>query len=74
MCFQIPKQITSIKNAEAIVEGGQQVKLGNIKASPGDYLLCYGNMAVEKIGKKKALEMRQTINLIDSTSHSERTE
>ena len=61
MCFQIPKQITSITSAGATVEGNQLVKLGTIKASPGDYLLVYGNMAVEKISKKKAEDFRKAL-------------
>ena len=64
MCFQIPKQITSIHKSNAIDEGNLEVKLGNIKASPGDYLLVYGNMAVEKISNKKAEEFRKVLNKI----------
>ncbi|MBI4136627.1 HypC/HybG/HupF family hydrogenase formation chaperone [Candidatus Roizmanbacteria bacterium] len=62
MCFQIPKQVTSVDKSNAIVEGNLPVKLGTIKVSPGDYLLVYGNMAVEKIGKKKAEEFRRMIS------------
>ena len=67
MCFQIPKQIKSVTNNQAVVEGGVNVKLGNIKAAAGDYVLVYGNMAVEKLGKKKALGMRKTISVIDNS-------
>lgn len=68
MCFSIPKQIESITDTDAIVEGGQKIKLGTIKASPGDYLLVYGNMAVEKITKKKAVSFRKLLNKEISTS------
>ena len=62
MCFSIPKKIKSITDNLAIVEGEVNVKLGTIKASPGDYVLVYGNMAVEKIGKKKAEAFRKMIS------------
>ena len=65
MCFQIPKQIKSIRNNDAIVEGDISVKLGNLKVTTGDYVLVYGNMAVEKLEKNKALEMRKTIRTLD---------
>lgn len=61
MCFQIPKQVKSVTNGKALVEGDIDVKLGSIEASPGDYLLVYGNMAVEKISKKKARAFRQLL-------------
>ena len=44
------------------MENGLVVKLGNLKATPGDYLLCYGNMAVEKVTKKKAEQFRNLIH------------
>ena len=68
MCFQIPKQIKSIRNNDAIVEGDISVKLGNLKVTTGDYVLVYGNMAVEKLDSKKALEMRKTIRTLDQKS------
>ncbi len=49
---------------EAITETGSRIRLGDIKVSPGDYLLVYGNMAVEKIGKKKAEDLRKTLAVI----------
>ena len=67
MCFQIPRQIKSIKNNHAIVEGDMNVKLGNLKVASGDYVLVYGNMAVEKIEKERALETRRLISNIDTT-------
>lgn len=70
MCFQIPKQIKSINYDYAVVEGDMIVKTGNLKVATGDYVLVYGNMAVEKLEKKQALEMRKTINILDSLSSS----
>lgn len=61
MCFQIPKQIKSVNDSDAIMEDGARVKLGGIKVKTGDYVLVYGNMAVEKITRKSALETRRLI-------------
>lgn len=68
MCFQIPKQVKSISNSHALIEGGITVKLGTIKAIPGDYLMVYGNMAVEKISKEKALQSRHLIRNIEDSN------
>jgi hydrogenase maturation factor len=64
MCFSIPKQIIKIKNGNATMEDKTIAKLGSLKADDGDYLLVYGNMAVEKIPKKKALTARNLIKNI----------
>ena len=64
MCFSIPKKIKQVLKDEAITETGSRIRLGDIKVSPGDYLLVYGNMAVEKIGKKKAEDLRKTLAVI----------
>jgi len=68
MCFSIPKKVKLIENNEAVVEGNLRVKLGNLKASPGDYVLVYGNMAVEKVTAEKAKRMRKIISNIDYQS------
>jgi hydrogenase maturation factor len=68
MCFSIPKKVISVSEVTATIEDGSTVKLGNIVASPGDYLLIYGNMAVEKIPANKAMAIRQAISDIDQSS------
>ena len=62
MCMSIPKLVLSVDGDEAVVEGDAKVRLGDIRTFPGDYLLCYGNMAVEKVTKKKAEEFRKMLN------------
>ncbi len=57
MCFALPKQIQTIDGSKAILQDGSLVKLGNIKAQPGDYILVIGPLAVEKISRKKAMDM-----------------
>ena len=66
MCFSIPKQITSMADKTAIMEDGSRVSLGNIQATSGDYILIYGNMAVEKIPEKQALQTRRIMHTIDN--------
>ncbi len=57
MCFALPKQIQTVNGSMATLQDGTAVKLGNIKAQPGDYILVIGPLAVEKISKKKAMDM-----------------
>ena len=68
MCFQIPKKIKKVNDREAIMEDGARIKLGGIKAHAGDYMLVYGNMAVEKVTAEKAKRMRKIISNIDYQS------
>lgn len=68
MCFAIPKQIKQIKGNIAFMEDKSSAKLGDIQASPGDFLLVYGNIAVEKIDAQKAHATRTLIKKIDANS------
>lgn len=62
MCFAIPKKITQIENGLAVTEDGMKIKLGSVsKISTGDYVRVYGNMAVDKVDKKEAEEIRRLI-------------
>lgn len=68
MCFQIPKQVKTIADHEAMMEDGARVNLGEIDVKTGDYVLVYGNMAVEKISKERALKNRKLIRQIENSS------
>lgn len=57
MCFALPKQIKKIDGTTAAMFDGSQVKLGDIQAKPGDYIVAIGPLAVEKISKQKAQKM-----------------
>ena len=61
MCFALPKQIKKIEGSSATMEDTTVAELGDICAKVGDYLLVAGPLAIEKIPKKKALQMRQMI-------------
>lgn len=71
MCFSIPKQIVSVAHNIATLEDGTQVQLGEVNAVPTDYVLVYGNVAVEKIPQKQALKTRRIIHTIDTQTHHE---
>jgi len=70
MCFQIPKKIKTINEREAVMEDGVRVKLGDMNVTYGDYLLVYGNMAVEKVTAEKAKRMRKMISGLDTINSS----
>jgi hydrogenase maturation factor len=62
MCFSIPLKIKYLKNGLAKMEDGRTVRLGNLKnISQGDYLEVYADMAVHKLSKKQALDIRRLI-------------
>ncbi len=59
MCFATPLQIVALENNQAIGDNGRRVFLDLVDSCKvGDWILCQANMAVEKIDKKKAKEMR----------------
>ena len=70
MCFSIPKQIKQIKDNIAKLEDGRLVTLGDIKAKKGEYILVFGDMAVEKMPTEKALQARSVIKHIDELHSS----
>lgn len=62
MCFSIPLKIKQINNDRAEMEDGRVVKLGklnNLKA--GDFLEVYADLAVQKLDKMQALDIRKLI-------------
>lgn len=67
MCFAIPKQIKKVTNSSAITEDNMTINTGTLDVATGDYVLVYGNMAVDKIDKNQALKTRQTISKIDNS-------
>ena len=70
MCFSIPKKIKSVVNNTAQLEDGRFVKLGDLAAKKGDYVLVFGDMAVEKLSKSQALNGRNIIKHFDELHSS----
>lgn len=70
MCFSIPKKISSVKNNIARIEDGRSVKLGNLQAKKGEYILVFGDIAVEKVHKNRALKGRNIIKYFDELHSS----
>ena len=62
MCFSIPKKVKMVKDNIAVTEDGKRVTLGELKGVVSeDYLRVYGNVAIEKINKREALNIRKAI-------------
>jgi hydrogenase expression/formation protein HypC len=58
MCLAIPGKVIKINKTKAIVDFGNHrhevdISLAN-KVSVGDYLICHGDLAINKLGKKEA--------------------
>ncbi len=70
MCFSIPKKISSVKNNIARLEDGHSVKLGNLQVKKGEYVLVFGDIAVEKIPQGRALKGRTIIKHFDELHSS----
>lgn len=67
MCFLLPKKVKGVKDKKLYMEDGQRVKPGSLKRiAPGDYLLIYGNLALEKVEKSQALKIREMLKLLKS--------
>jgi len=51
-----------VKGNIAITEDGKRVKLGELKkVVSGDYLRVYGNVAIDRIDRKEAHNIRKVI-------------
>jgi hydrogenase maturation factor len=61
MCFSVPKRVVRVYQDKAIVQGGAKVRLGSIRVQKGDFLLVYGDMAVEKVSTQKVEQFRKMI-------------
>ena len=67
MCFSVPCKVLKVKDNEAVVEGGQTVRIGNdLKVEPGEYLRVAGNIAVGTLSKTEGLKVRKLIKSLDS--------
>ncbi len=62
MCFSIPLKIKKIQDGKAEMEDGRRVRLGEFgDVQAGDYLEVYADIAVQKLDKKQALDIRKLI-------------
>ncbi|OGK21264.1 hypothetical protein A3C23_02010 [Candidatus Roizmanbacteria bacterium RIFCSPHIGHO2_02_FULL_37_13b] len=62
MCLAKLFKVKLIKERTAIDDKNRKVKLNLIKnCKPNDYLLVLSDIAVEKVSKKRALQMRTAL-------------
>lgn len=62
MCFAIPLKVKRVLGTNALMENGRIVGLGDIKKlKAGDFLEVYADMAVRKLSKTQAREIRALI-------------
>lgn len=65
MCIVVPGKVLEVRGDKALVEfrGKKRgVSLKFLKARKGDYLICMGDVAAEKIPKEKALEILEALD------------
>jgi hydrogenase expression/formation protein HypC len=66
MCLATPLKIKEIKGEKAVVESGDHdhtIDLSLIKeAKIGDYVLVYGEMAINKVDEKDAKKILEIVN------------
>jgi len=65
MCFALLQQITTLEGKTAIVDNKKKVKLNLLeeKCEVGDFILVQANIAVEKIDKKQAKQIKMNYKL-----------
>jgi hydrogenase assembly chaperone HypC/HupF len=64
MCFVIPGKIIKIDGDFAIADfAGEKRKISTkfLKVSPGDYVICAGDIAADIIPKEKALKIIEAV-------------
>jgi len=63
MCFTVPLQVKKLIKNTAVMEDGRTVKLGLLESRVmvNDWLLVKLDLAVEKLTKSEALEVRNAI-------------
>ena len=67
MCFSIPYKVLKVEKNNALIEGGQTVRLGKeIKVKESEYLRIIGNVAVGKLTKAEGLKVRQLIKKLNN--------
>lgn len=63
MCVATPVRIKSIQNQQALLEDGRKVDLSLVTdVEKGDWLLCHGGLAIQKISNKDANEILSLAN------------
>jgi hydrogenase assembly chaperone HypC/HupF len=62
MCLTVPRKVTKVEKDKALLQDGRWVKTDLVgKLKVGDMILVNANLAIEKITKKQAQLMKQTI-------------
>ncbi|KKQ37040.1 MAG: hypothetical protein US54_C0046G0003 [Candidatus Roizmanbacteria bacterium GW2011_GWA2_37_7] len=56
MCFAIPKKIKTVLKDTILTTDGVTAKKGGLTLQPGQYVMIFGNMVVEKIPEKQAAQ------------------
>jgi len=68
MCIATPVRIKKIQSKSAILEGGRKVDLSLISSiKKGDWLLCHGDLAINKLEDKEAQEI---LKLVKNCHHN----
>ena len=63
MCLATPVKIKKLKDNRATLEDGKVVNLSLVSdAKAGDWLLCHGDLAINKIEKEEAQEILKLAN------------
>jgi hydrogenase maturation factor len=61
MCLTVPRKVIKIKDGKALLQDGRWVKSLAGKLKPGDMVLAQADLAIEKITKNQAGEMKTVI-------------
>ena len=61
MCFTIPKKILETDGKSAVIEGGSRVDVAHMECVVGDYVIVTSNIAIEKVERDDAEQMRLLI-------------
>lgn len=59
MCLAVPGKVVSLEGNRGLVDFGgveREVRLDLVEAKVGDYVIVHTGYAIEKLGKKEALE------------------
>ena len=67
MWFSIPYKVLKVEKNDALIEGGQTVRLGKeIKVKENEYLRVIENVAVGRLTKAEGLKVRQLIKKLNN--------
>lgn len=63
MCLTVPRRVEKTKGDRALLQDGRWVKTTLVgKLKPGEMVLAQADLAVEKISKKQAQEMKEIMD------------